>query len=125
MNQLITELLEKLRPALRSVAKAEQLLTDFWADKIALLWSTKDVHRAANEAKTVLTEQQARTILRDLLASYHQQYGIEWRDLIEAVKQSGLGRDITKRELHRFIHRDVLAIDPPRKDSDGRKPPRL
>jgi hypothetical protein len=33
----------------------------------------------------------------------------------EAVEQSGLGRDITKRELHRFIHRDVLTIDPPTK----------
>jgi hypothetical protein len=115
MNQLITELLEKLRPALKSVSKAEQLLTDYWADRIALLWTTKDVHRAANEAKTVLTEQQARTILRDLLASYQPQYGIEWRDVSEAVEQSGLGRDIAKRELHRFIHRDVLAVDPPTK----------
>ncbi len=119
MNQLITELLAQLRPALKSVAKAEQLLTEYWADKIALLWTTKDVHRAANEAKTVLTEEQARTILRDLLASYQPQYGMEWRDVIEAVEQSGLGRDISKRELHRFIHRDVLAVDPPRKESDG------
>lgn len=124
MNQLITELLGRLRPALKSVAKAEQLLMDYWADKIAVLWSTKDVHRAANEAKTVLTEDQARTILRDLLASYQPQYGLGWRDVSEAVQQSGLGRDISKRELHRFIHRDVLAIDPPEKDSDGPKPPR-
>jgi replication initiation and membrane attachment protein DnaB len=115
MNQLIAALLQQLRPALRSVAKAEHLLNDYWADKIALLWTTKEVHRAANESKTVLTEQQARTILRDLLASYHQQYGLEWQDVIEAVKQSGLGRDIKERELHRFIHHDVLAVDPPTK----------
>ena len=113
MNQLIAELLQQLRPALRSTAKAEQLLTEYWADKIALLWSTNDVHRAANEAKTVLTEQQARTILRSLHDNYRQQYGLEWRDVIEAIEQSGLGRDINKRELHRFIHRDVLLIDPP------------
>jgi hypothetical protein len=124
MNQLITELLKQLRPALKSVSRAEQLLTDYWADRIALLWTTKDVHRAANEAKTVLTEQLAREILHSLLASYQPQYGLEWRDVIEAVEQSGLGRDISKRELHRFIHRDVLAIDSPRKDSDGLKPPR-
>jgi hypothetical protein len=123
MNQLIAELLEKLRPALKSVAKAEHLLAEYWADKIALLWTTKEVHRAANEAKTVLTEQQARTILRSLHDNYHAQYGLEWRDVSEAVEQSGLGRDISKRELHRFIHRDILAIDPPRKDSDGLKPP--
>ena len=113
MNQLITELLAALRPALKSVSRAEQLLNDYWADKIALLWSTKDVHRAANEAKTVLTEEQARTILRSLHDNYHAQYGLEWRDVIEAIQQSGLGRDIRKKELHRFIHRDVLVIDPP------------
>lgn len=113
MNQLITELLEALRPALRSVAKANQLLTDYWADKIALLWTTKDVHRAANETKTVLTEEQARTILTNLHDNYHAQYGLDWHDVSEAVQQSGLGRDIRKRELHRFIHRDVLAVDPP------------
>lgn len=124
MNQLITELLKKLRPALKSVARAELLLTEYWADRIALVWTTKEVHRAANEAKTVLTEEHARTILRSLHDNYHAQYGLEWRDVSEAVEQSGLGRDISKRELHRFIHRDVLAIDPPRKDSDGLKPPR-
>ena len=113
MNQLITELLAHLRPALKSVAKAEQLLTEYWADKIALLWTTQDVHRAANEAKTVLTETEARIILRNLRASYHPQYGLEWQDVSEAIQESGLGRDINKRELHRFIHRDVLVIDPP------------
>ena len=113
MNQLITELLEALRPALRSVSRAEQLIADYWADKIALLWTTKDVHRAANEAKTVLTEEQARTILRSLHDNYHAQYGLEWQDVSEAIRESGLGRDINKQELHRFIHRDVLVIDPP------------
>ena len=115
MNQLIAALLQQLRPALKSVGKAEQLLNDYWADRIALLWTTKDVHRAANESKTVLTEPQARTLLRNLHDNYHAQYGLEWRDVSEAVEQSGLGRDITKRELHRFIHRDVLTIDPPTK----------
>jgi hypothetical protein len=115
MNQLIAALLQQLRPALKSVSKAHQLLTDYWADKIALLWTTKEVHRAANEVKTVLTEQHARTILGNLHDNYHAQYGLEWQDVSEAVKQSGLGRDIKKQELHRFIHRDVLAIDPPTK----------
>jgi len=115
MNQLITELLEKLRPALKSTAKAEQLLAEYWADKIALLWTTKEVHRAANEAKTVLTEEQARTILRTLFNDYRPQYGIEWVDVTKAIEESGLGRDITARELHRLIQRDLLTVDPPSK----------
>lgn len=115
MNQLIAELLQHLRPSLRSVSKARQLLTDYWADRIALVWTTNDVHRAANEAKTVLTEQQARTILRTLHDDYRPQYGLEWRDVSNAIEESGLGRDITARELHRLIHRDLLTIDPPPK----------
>ena len=124
MNQLITELLEQLRPALKSVSKAQQLLHEYWADRIALVWTTKDVHRAANEVKTVFTEAQARQILASLNHNYSAQYGLKWETLTDHIQHSGLGRDITKRELHRFIHRDVLAIDPPRKDSDGLKPPR-
>ena len=115
MNQLIAELLQHLRPALRSVTKAEQLLAGYWADRIALVWTTKDIHRAANESKTVLTEQQARTILHNLHQQHNPQYGLRWSDLIEAIQQSGLGRDIRNRELHRFVHRDVLNIDPPLK----------
>ena len=115
MNQLIAELLQHLRPSLRSVSKARQLLTDYWADRIALVWTTNDVHRAANEAKTVLTEQQARTILRTLHSDYRPQYGLEWRDVTKAIENSGLGRDITARELHRHIHLDELTIDPPEK----------
>jgi hypothetical protein len=115
MNQLIAELLQHLRPSLKSVSKARQLLTDYWADRIALLWTTNDVHRAANEVRTVLTEQQARTILRTLHSDYRPQYGLEWADVTKAIEESGLGRDIRKRELHRLIHRDLLTVDPPPK----------
>ena len=113
MNQLIAELLQHLRPSLRSVSKARQLLTGYWADRIALVWTTNDVHRAANEARTVLTEQQARTLLRTLHNNHHPQHGLQWRDVSNAIADSGLGRDITVRELHRLIHRDQLTIDPP------------
>lgn len=115
MNPLVNELLAQLRPALKSAAQAEQLLTDYWADKIALLWTTKDVHRAANETKTVLTEQQARTILLTLHDDYRPQYGIEWADVTKAIEASGLGRDITASELNRLVKHDRLTVDPPAK----------
>lgn len=110
--KLITELLTVLAPALKSRAKAEQLLTEYWADKIALVWTTQQVHRAANEVKTVLTEAQARQLLHELHQAYDPQYGLDWETLVGHLQHSGLGRDITKRELHRFINDDVLAIDP-------------
>ena len=110
---LILEQLTVLQPALKSRRQAEQLLAEYWADKIALVWTTQQVHRAANEAKTVLTEQQARQLLNELHRDYDPQYGLDWETLSDRIQHSGLGRDITRRELHRFIHRDVLAIDPP------------
>ena len=109
---LILEQLTVLQPVLKSRSKAEQLLADYWADKIALVWTTKQVHRAANEAKTVRTEALARQLLHELRQAYDPQYGLDWETLSDRIQHSGLGRDITKRELHRFIHHDVLAITP-------------
>ena len=106
---LIEQQLATLQPVLRSRNKARQLLGQFWSDKIALLWTTEQVHRAANESRTVLTEAEARTVLNDLHAHYNPQLGLQWCDVVESVKQSGLGRNIGKRELHQFIHKDKVA----------------
>jgi len=113
MTNLTSKIIETLRPALRSITRAERLLNEFMADRIALVWTTEHVHRAANENRTVLTEQQARQLLHNLNDNYNAQYGLRWSDLTETIQQSGLGRDIKRSELHRFIHRDVLVIDPP------------
>ena len=40
MDNLITELLELLRPVLKSRRRAKLLLADYWADRIALIWTT-------------------------------------------------------------------------------------
>jgi hypothetical protein len=106
----IVEMLRALAPTLKSKRKAEALLRRYWSDKIAIIWSTEDVHRAANERETVLTEEEAWKILSDLHEHHNAQYGLQWKDLYEAIENSGLGRDITKRELSRFVHKDILAI---------------
>ena len=113
MENLITELLDKLCPVLKSRRKARVLLDDYWADRIALIWTTQDVHRAANENRLVLTEAEARELLRDLHLHHNPQYGLRWSDVAEHIQQSGKSRDIRKRELHRFVHHDVLTIQPP------------
>ncbi len=113
MDNLITELLDKLGPALKSRRKAQRLLTDYWADRIALIWSTADVHRAANEKRLVLTEAEARDSLRELHVHHNPQYGLRWSDIADHIQQSGQGREIRKRELHRFLQHDVLTIAPP------------
>ena len=106
----IVEMLEKLTPALKSRRKAEEILRNYWSDKMAIIWSTEDVHRAANERETVLTKEEARAILTDLHQHHNAQYGLQWKDVYEAIENSGFGREITKRELGRFVHKDIIAI---------------
>jgi len=109
----IIEMLTALTPALKSRRKTEALLRNYWSDKMALIWTTQDVHRAANERETVLTEAEAKEILMELHQHHNAQYGLQWKDVYEAIENSGLGRDITKRELSRFVHKDILAIQKP------------
>ena len=85
---LIEELLLQLKPAIKSQRQVRPLLEQFWSDKIALLWTSEHVHRAANEQKTVLTEAQARKILHDLHAHYDRQYGLAWENLAEKIQDS-------------------------------------
>ena len=114
MEYLITELLEKLGPTLKSRRNAKLLLDDYWADRIALIWSTQQVHRAANEKRLVLTEAEARELLRTLHLHHNPQYGLRWSDVAEHIQQSAQGRDIRQRELHRFLQHDVLTIATPK-----------
>ena len=112
---LIDALLLQLKPANKSQRQVRPLLEQFWSDKIALLWTSNHVHRAANEQKTVLTEAQARKILNELHAHYDMQYGLAWENVAENIRDSGLGRDINKRELERFINQDVVVVDGPKR----------
>lgn len=104
-----------LQPAVKSKSKAEQLLKSYWQDRMALVWTIDQVHRAANENKTVLTDQEATKILYALHYHHNPQYGIRWEDLTALILDSGLGRDISRKELQRFIHHDQIAIQKPKK----------
>jgi hypothetical protein len=114
-NHVIEEMLDALTPALRSRKKAQALLQQYWSDKVSLVWTTQDVHRAANERNTVLTEEEAKTALTDLHRHHDKQLGLRWKDLIEWIEESGLGRDITRSELSRFIHHDIITVQKPAK----------
>lgn len=114
-SHFLEEMLDELTPVLKSRKKAHALLQHFWSDKVAILWATLDVHRAANEKETVLTEAEARQALTDLHRHHDKQLGLRWQDLTDWIEESGLGRDITKRELSQFIHHDILTIQKPAK----------
>ena len=109
-DHIMIEMLEALTPALKSRKKAEAILQRYWSDKMAIIWTTQDVHRAANERETVLTEAEAQTALTDLHRHHDKQLGLQWKDVVEWIEESGLGRDTTRQELSRFVHHDILAI---------------
>ena len=94
-----TAMLYALGPALKDPVKAGQILERFWANKIAIVWTSAHIHRAANDKQVVLTEKQARQILHDLHLHHNYQYGLRWSDLKDAIANSGLGRDISPVEL--------------------------
>ena len=109
---IIQSMVKALKPVLKDKARAERILSRFWQDKMALVWDTKDVHRAANENEVVLTETEARELLHDLHQHHNQQYGLQWKDVTERIKDDVLGRAMTKREVNRFVQKDILTIQP-------------
>jgi hypothetical protein len=109
-DYIITAMLVKLQPVLKSKKKAQHILEQFWSDKMALIWDTEDVHRAANESGMALTNPEAKTVLQTLHQQHNAQYGLRWQDLTDHIQENGLGRKLTKTELIHFIEKDQLTI---------------
>ncbi len=108
---IITQMLRALRPVLNDENRANQILEKYWLYRIALVWELKDVFRAANEKELALTKEEAKKILRELHDHHNKQYGIKWEDIPMLIQEYGIGRDLTKRELHQFVHKDIITIN--------------
>ncbi len=114
MNDYIIEAtVLELLPVLKSCKKARHILEQFWSDKMAIIWDTEDVHRAANESEVALTHQEAGTVLHTLHEQHNAQYGLKWQDFTDHIQENGLGRKLTKTELKNFINKDKLTIHRP------------
>src|SRR5512137_1492592 len=108
---IIQSMLQSLKPVLKDKASAERILEKFWQDKMALVWDTEDIHRAANEIEVALTEAEARELLHDLHEHHNPQYGLQWKDVTDRIREDVLGRAMTKREVNRFVKKDILTIN--------------
>ena len=95
------------------------MLECYWSDKIAIVWTTEQVHRAANEIEMALTEQEAKRVLEVMFNRHDPQYGLKWEDITNHIQDRVLGRKLSKRELNRFIQHDNLTINKPTKRSKG------
>ena len=106
----IDDMVRRLKPVLKNTEKAKVILQRYWRTRMALVWETEDVHRAANELEVALTEKEAIQVLETLHRQHNAQYGIKWEDLTTHIEDKVLGRKMTKREVARFVHRDILTI---------------
>jgi hypothetical protein len=106
----IEDMVRRLGPVLTDKAKAHKILTRYWRNKIAIVWNTEDVHRAANELEVALTERQAVQVLDSLLDQHNAKYGLRWEDITTHIKDNVLGRKLTRPEVRRFVEQDILTI---------------
>jgi hypothetical protein len=110
MNAHDTELLKVLLEVIESRQKAERIIQRYYRDKITIVWKTEDVHRAANELRLALTEQEAMTVLETLHRQHNPQLGLRWEDITGHIEAHVLGRQLTRREVIRFVKNDQLTI---------------
>src|SRR4051812_38197675 len=70
---------------------------------MAVVWTTEDFCRAANERGLALTRKEATELLDDVKVHYDRQYGFQWTDLWDLIDSSGFGRKMTKQETTTFL----------------------
>jgi hypothetical protein len=112
MDQFIIKaMILALKPTLKNPKRADEILDRYWRDKIAIVWSLRDVHTAANEREVALTNQEAIKVLREIHHEHNKQYGLKWEDVTDYIEEYTLGRKLTKAELKRFVEKNLLTID--------------
>jgi hypothetical protein len=109
-SEHITAMVRALEPALKSRQRALAILQAYWKERMALIWTSQQVHRAANEVGVALTKSEAQQVLQTLHRMHNRQYGLRWSDLTDYIKENALGRKLTKAELKGFIEKDRITI---------------
>lgn len=99
---------------LRDPQKAKQCLERYWRDQAVIVWTTEQVHRAANERQLALTPAEARELLHRFVLNFDPFVGQSWFTLVDFIEHSGLGRQLTRAELHRLLEHNHLTVAKPR-----------
>jgi hypothetical protein len=109
-SQHIKGMVHALKPLLKDAQKAQIILERYWRERITIIWTVEDVYRAANEIKVAVTKAEATQILQNLYRQHNRQSGLRWSDLTGIITETVPGRELTRSELKRFIHQDILTI---------------
>jgi len=65
--------------------KVESALEQYWADKIACIWSVEDVHFQAKQDEVKVTDEQAVEVLELVHRKMDANLGINWDVLSEGI----------------------------------------
>ena len=109
-DHFIDQMVRKLTPVLHDPNRAKTILKRYWNQKMALVWSVQDVHRAANERKRVLTDKEAVQVLETLHEQHNPQTGLKWADLWDHIDLYAPGRKMSQSELTRFVTKDIISV---------------
>jgi hypothetical protein len=110
-DHIITAMVTALKPVLKNRVRTQPILEKFWTKRIALVWTTEDVHTAANEREVALTDQEAIKVLREMHHYHNKQCGLRWGDVTAYIDEYALGRKLTKAEVKQFVEKNLLTID--------------
>ena len=109
-KHIINAMVKALTPALKDRVGAEKIMARFWQSRMALVWTAKDVHTAANEREVALTNEEAVKVLHELHRCHNKQYGLKWEDVTAYIYNHCFGRKLTRLEVKRFVEKNILTI---------------
>jgi hypothetical protein len=70
----------------KSQKEIEEILSDYWENKIAIVWTVNDILEFSKEERSIyLTEGQAKLILKKIHKEHDSENGINWGTLHEAL----------------------------------------
>lgn len=89
LDNLLSEAVQAIAPALQlsheEAVWALNTLKDHFSNRIAIVWTTGDVHTEAESMGVDLTEEQARDILQRVEASHDANIGLNWEQIHGAI----------------------------------------
>jgi len=74
-------------------------MQEYWSDKIAIVWTTDDVHFAVNQHHQAVSEEVAQQALQSALDHHDAEYGVTWITLAGCAEPC---REMTEFEAEWF-----------------------
>ena len=81
VRDMTNNIAKALKLTKNQTLKVQKTIEDYWADRMALTWTSADVIETAKTMDIKLTNDQAREILADTLHGHDADLGVNWEVL--------------------------------------------